>query len=656
MQKFYSTFALFFIVLNSAFAQNETVAFGKVNPSDFELKECPFEKDANAMVLFDKGEVIFSSRFEIIMSRHKRIKIFSEKGKQAANIRLEYSSGGQFELLNKLQAQTINLVNGKPEIIKVDKKSIYTEAIDKNRTAVIFSFANVQEGSILEFKYEWSTKNWSNFPSWFFQDNLPVGYSELKTAIPDMLQYQVQSRTRQSFIKNKVTSESKTLGAGENALPYADIITTRALSNISTLHDEPFMSSRRDNLQCLIFELSGIKPIYGFADTFVDSWAKVGGYIAEDEDFGGQLKRKLAGEEVIVTNAAALKSDADKIAYIFNEVRNTMKWNSIDRWYTNDGTVKAWEKKTGNSTEINLILYHFLKKAGVDVFPMIVSTREHGKVRRENPSMSPFNRAVVFIPGSEKTRGYVLDASDKFQSYNTIPFQLLNSNGLYIDKENKRFNIIFINTEEPVKSNISLTAEIKPDGKMKGEAVLTDYSYFKEKSLKDYKNEGESKYKELLKNKTNNLTINNLQLKNVEIDSLPLVQALNFEAELPEADNNYLYFSPTILSPLKENAFLAENRATDIDFGCKNSYSISGTFIIPQGFKVESLPKTITMVTPDKGVSFKRLAAEEDGIVQVRYNIDFHNTHYFKENYPDFREFYKEMNEMLNEQIVLKKL
>ena len=42
--------------------------------------------------------------------------------------------------------------------------------------------------------------------------------------------------------------------------------------------------------------------------------------------------------------------------------KTAMKWNGILRFYTVDGTVKAWDKKVGNSAEINMMVYHLLKK------------------------------------------------------------------------------------------------------------------------------------------------------------------------------------------------------------------------------------------------------------------------------------------------------
>lgn len=86
---------------------------------------------------------------DLSLDRHKRIKIFNINGKDNANIRIEFYGGNRLEYINGLQAQTINLVDGKPEITKLDKKLIYTEQIDKNRSALVFSMPNVKAGSII---------------------------------------------------------------------------------------------------------------------------------------------------------------------------------------------------------------------------------------------------------------------------------------------------------------------------------------------------------------------------------------------------------------------------------------------------------------------------------------------------------------------------
>ena len=59
---------------------------------------------------------------------------------------------------------------------------------------------------------------------------------------------------------------------------------------------------------------------------------------------------------------------------------------------------------------------------------------------------------------------------------------------------------------------------------------------------------------------------------------------------------------------------------------------------------------------PDKSIAFKRIIVEQQGAIIVRYNIDYKKSLYFKEDYQDLRAFYKKLQEIMNEQIVLKKV
>ena len=93
-----------------------------------------------------------------------------------------------------------------------------------------------------------------------------------------------------------------------------------------------------------------------------------------------------------------------------------------------------------------------------------------------------------------------------------------------------------------------------------------------------------------------------------------------------------------------------------LNFGYLQNYAISGVYKLPAGYKIDALPKSVALVMPDKSIVCKRLVGEQDGAIMIRYLIDFKKSLYFKEDYPDFYEFFKKMTEMLNEQVVLKKI
>ncbi|GGH11690.1 DUF3857 domain-containing protein [Mucilaginibacter phyllosphaerae] len=641
MHKLYFITLLCAIILSvkAQTASPTTQPFGKIDIADLELKDCDFEKGANAEVLFNKSNVYFNANYDIVNEIHKRVKIFNDNGKGYANIRITYYGSDRSEYLSGLQAETINLVNGSPEIVKVDKKQIFNETIDRSQSATVFSFPNVKPGSVIEYKYSVVSKNIGNFPDWYFQTSIPTRYSELTTNTPDVLYYKNLESIHQPYAVNKENRDGSV---------------TKALANVPSIPDEPFMSSLEDNCQRILFQLMTIRPFGGRIISFSDTWQKVGETLMESTSFGLQLNHKIAGEEALIAKAKSMANTDDKIAYIFNEVKSAMKWTGVYSKYCDDGISKAWDKKIGNSGEINMIVYHLLKKSGISVYPMITSTRKNGRVNPAYPNYYQFNSTAAYVP-VDSTRFYVLDASNKYNIYNQIPANLLNSFGFYMDKDKKEYSTVFLQNTQPVRQVVMIDGAIAATGKMTGAAQVSNFGYNRVNEAGRYKTDGEKKFIDYLINNDNNLKISSLNFEGMETDTLPLTHKVAFELELTGSDDNYIYFNPNMLSGVKTNPFLSESRFTDIDFGYRSNYAIICNFKMPAGYKVDALPASINLTMPDKSIVFRRMTAEQNGVIVVRFVIDQKQSIYFKENYEDFHAFFKKMYEMLNEQIVLKK-
>ncbi len=134
-------------------------AFGKIDKTDLELKACEFDKDAEAMILMEYGNVEFQRGnhwiFAMKIEKRVRLKIFKEKGIDRATIKLHYYSDDNFEKLLDVDAVTYNLdPSGKITETKVDKKSMYREKVNANVSAFKFTFPEVKVGeSVLEYRY-----------------------------------------------------------------------------------------------------------------------------------------------------------------------------------------------------------------------------------------------------------------------------------------------------------------------------------------------------------------------------------------------------------------------------------------------------------------------------------------------------------------------
>jgi len=646
--------------------------YGKIDKEDLEMTSCDFEKDANAEVLLDISNIYYSDDLKTVVNDvHRRIKIFNINGNSSADIRIPYISYQKKENITGLEAETINMVDGQTEITKLDKKSIYNTAVDQLRNEITFTLPDIKPGCIIEFKYKSTSLYNAAIPNWYFQETIPVRYSELKTAIPDLLYFRPQLRIFQPLVKHTVSVEAQVLkvmthivqmgsssmtGSQEtDTYNYNNRCEVWGMANIPSVRADAYMSSFADNAERLSLDLVSFKPIGGIvADNISGTWARVGGDLIDAEDFGSQLNRTLNDEDVITGRAALLKSNDEKVAFVFNEVKNAMKWNGIDRWYTIDGTHKAWENKSGNSTEINLCLYHLLRQLKIEAYPMVVSTRGNGRPDPWRTSVWQFNRTIVYVP-IDTNKSYILDATGKYNLYNELPAELLNSFGLYVNKSKKTYDTVSIKKDLPVRQVVLINAEIKPGGKVEGTAQISSASYDRMNAIERYKRDGEEKYINYLRHDDNNLKISSLKFDNMEVDSLPLTQNMTFNLDLAGTDENYIYLNPNLFTPLKTNPFLSENRLTDIYFGFLRNYSINSVYKLPAGYKVDALPKSVSMVMPDKSISFKRVIAEQDGSLLVHFIINYTRTAFSAGEYAGIHDFYKKMYEMLNEQIVLKK-
>ncbi len=623
---------LVLLAILTTHSSGQTQPYGIIDTADLKMTTCDFERDANAMVLFDYA-VVTNENYTIKMQRHKRIKIFNNNAKDAANIRIEFGGSAGDERITDVEAETINLNNNTIEYTGVDKKLIYTELTDKYSKAILFTFPNVKPGSVLEFVYKWTTDYLYNYPDWVFQSSIPCRYSEFDATFTNNPRFSCYRKVLQPLFKDSTVKLDEK--AAERHI--------WALANVPSYKIEPYTDYPEDYLQRIV--------ITRYAKYF--TWAFLSGSILADENIGGQLDRNLENEDKIIAKAKALKTTDERLSYIFDTVKNTMKWNKVDYDFAVDGVKKAWDKKTGNSTEINLILFDLLKKANVNCSLLVLCTRNHGKIDPQFPGVSHVNRMVVYYP-VDSARYYVLDASNPYNNYNSIPPDLIDLNALLIDPSTKNFSIKLIKNE-PAREVTIINGSIGADGRLLGNTRISCSANNREKYLRQYNELGEKKYIEQLEDKFAGLKITGLKVDNLAIDTLPFEQTFEFQYNLTAPDGSYLYFNPNSFSVFEKNPFLSETRVSAIELGRLNTYLINGRYTIPLGYKIDALPKQVTMSMPDHAITFTRFTAQQDGVMVINFTIKYNRSLFSKEEYPSIRDFYKKMYELLNEQVVLKK-
>jgi hypothetical protein len=250
----------------------------------------------------------------------------------------------------------------------------------------------------------------------------------------------------------------------------------------------------------------------------------------------------------------------------------------------------------------------------------------------------------------------VLDATDKYTPSNLIPYNVLNSEGLVIEKIDtyKWGWKILWNEEQRFDNSTFLNAVIDDKGNMTGEAAITSKDYSRLQRITKLK-EGKEKFTQAwLENAKKDMKIDSLVFANEDADSLPLLQTMRFENKI-SSSGDYNYFSVNLLSGFDKNPFIEDERFSDVFFGANQSYSINGNFFIPETHRFETLPKNLKMIMPDTSIVFTRTATVSDNMLAVRISVEFRQPYYMNDSYDYFKEFYKKMFDLLNEQFVFKK-
>lgn len=628
----------------SLFAQKggDVPGFGKVEKADLELKTCDFDDKAEAVVLFDVGELYFdlsSMASTMQFERHIRIKILKAKGKDQADIHMPYFSYRNIEFIKNLTAQTYNLdASGNIVTTKVEKKLIYEKPIDKYRSEQVFTFPDVQAGSIIEYKWLQVCTSFS-LENWYFQQEIPVKYSRYRVDFPSEIEVYASPLCVLPY-------ESKKDSKGTR------VIQTFSMKNIPALRDEPYISCDKDYLQRIDLRLQAVNwPTY--RQNLVKTWPQQIKNLMEDEDFGVQLKRNIPRTTDLDEQLKKLTDPYRKMVTIHEYVRKNMEWNGLKNIWALNGVKAAWKDKKGTSGEINLILVNLLKDADLKAHAILVSTRDHGVVTSALAEVDQFNKVMAYVEIGENV--YVLDATEKNTPSGLIPMEVMFSEGLVIEKPETfewGWRPLW-NDRTMMKNTLVMRADITENGLMNGSASMFSYDYDRVQRVDDARKD-KAKFLEKYFQTNQSVKVDSLNFENLDDDTLPFIQKVQFSLPV-SASGDYKYFSTNLFTRLEKNPFVADSRFSDIFFGVNQSYNIVANITIPEGYAFETLPKNMKMIMPDTSITITRRLATEGNQISVRVGLEFKKPFFTVQEYPDFKEFYKQLFAVLSEQITIKK-
>ena len=635
--------AIFFLLFAIKItAQINIEDFGEVSKNELTLKECSFEKDASAMFLFNIENISFKADnydAKTFIEHRTRIKIFNTTGYKYASVIIK-NAKTRYTKIESIDAVIYNIgADGKIVTEALNKDQIFKEKSDaKNHiTNLRFTFPNLKPGSVIEYRYKLVKKNSYNLNPWLFQDEIPTLISSCSITTSQDIRLDSRIVAPQQTDTTAVAyTTTKTNG---------NITKTFSLQKIPSFKLEPYMSSLVDNIERVEFKLSR-SSFFEANLQIISSMLMVSPY------FGQQIVKPVKGTENAIDSIKNLKNDSEKVAAIFNLVTKSLKWNNEQLFFAED-VEDAWKTKSGSSAEINLLMINLLLKAGVNCFPVLISTRDNGKIDANFPSVSQFNGVDVLV--SLDSNKYIIDGTQVYQTFDVPPLNILNRDALVLGGDLGWITIS--DTKAYMSSATFIKAQLDSTGILSGESstTFTDYAKAEEMRKRDEdEDQRKQEAKDFVQYDEGNIKIDTSYADTSLIVSDPLVEHLKFHYALTNNDD-YYFLNPFFLSMFRKNPFTDNERHSDIDFGCKQQFITYLIIDVPEKFKVEEIPKGIVLRTSDSAIFFRKDVAYANDEIQMRYDFKINNPLFEKENYAAIKQFFDKIYAIINQQILLKK-
>ena len=636
-------------VLNSflIFAQDFSHEFGKIGKREIEFKQYSLDKNAEAIVFFDIGKSYFikvDGTFEVIFERTTRLKVLTESGVKWAKVEIPfYHEGGINEEILNIEAYSYNYENG--HIIKtpLNTKNVYDERINNYWSIRKFMVPNVKVGSIIEYKYRVCSKYMFNLRDWEFQKKIPVKYSEYIVKMIPFYEYNwlLQGAKKIDFQDSYLDRRPARQFGPVN---FKDMVNKFVMKDVPAFKTEKFISSINDYIIKIDFQLSKINYPSGGTKKMFDTWENLVNKFIKNKDFGKYLKKsQKITSKLFKKEKKNLKTEKEKFDLAINYLKNNFNWNNENSKYASKSPKRFIKEKIGNCTDINLFAIGLLRTLGIKAYPVLVSTRDHGKIKYDYPYVHFFN--YVLILANVDGRKILSDATEIFNKNNRIPSRCINDKGLVVDKKNIEW--ISLECEFPSVEKTKIKLEIDKDNIHAYISITaTEYdSYF---YRKNYSNDIET-IKHNIETENYFVSDTSINIQNLSDYDKPYI--LNYiQDSKVEMINKKIYLSPFANVAISSNPLKQKNRKYPIDMTYPKLRYFYASIKIPKGYKVEYLPDKKKISNSLFDLSYS--ATSDNNKIFISFNYYFKKSVYSSSDYQRIKYYFDEIVEKANDKIV----
>lgn len=617
------TIVLFAFLTFTAFAEKAPIKFGKPTIEELEMTVYDADSSAEAVILCSYG-YFDNTTFQFVSTY--RIKILKQSG-TSWGTRTFKTIGDNVSV----RGITFNREGGQTVETKLKNESILKKKYIDPIYSVSVEMPNVKVGSVVDIELASS----GLIREWYFQDRIPVKYSELE----------IQPTTYVTFQKNFF-----------GYLPYDFSSPTRwVISNVPAFKIEPYMDSYENYVNKVEIDLQSIS-YPGYFKDFASNWEQVGKLLLDDDNFGGVLRSSAAFlNDVVDEINASCKTQDEKLKAAYEKAQ-TIKWNEEKNVIATANTLgQAFKNKLGNSSDINFILMKLLEKLDFQVYPVVLSSRSNGQLSFIFPSISKLDYTICAVRVNDELM--LLDATDDKLPLGLLPERVINVHGRIIYSREKT-DWIDLTTKKLETEKEYIQAELNTDYTITGKRTVaySDYSAAeKREELENY-------------NSTKDYTINEeSQLTGLKIQKIDQEGRDNLYAKMQESwdfslDNkvdvidDMVMLNVNLWSKIDENPFKMEERKYPVNYPYGSHKSTTVVLKIPAGFELSEIPEPAAFSIPNGGGVFKINYVKQNGMLLMNSDLSMGRTLFLPDEYPILKEFFALIVKKQSEPVIIKQV
>lgn len=660
MRPFFVLVASLLLYTPLAYAQDalptpsEPPEWGEVSKNVLRATDYPADSNASAVILSDHGVGHFTPDAEYELERHTRIKILDEGGYESGTVTVPYYGEDGSQSVDDVEGVTYTQEDGKIRKHKLDGDDVFEEDLEGGFEQVRFALPNLEPGAVIEYRYELDSENLVQIPRWSFQHASPTLYSEYEVRIPSYIKYVALRRGGLSY--DSVHAERHQLGTRTKIEKHW------IMKSVPALREEPHMTTPEDYRARIRLHAKLIRnPRTGeVIKRFMTSWPDLAETLLEADYFGKGLGDGggglFGGEGAVGKEVARLtegaRSDSVKMHALYDYVQSSVEWNGKTSRVREKDFEEVLKSKTGNSAEVNLLLVSLLQNAGLKAHPVLLSTRDHGRMVPGYPIVSQFNTVIAAVQLPNRRRQVLLDATEPLCPASMLPKRNLNQQGWLVRKGDPVWIGI---PSTSARRRIYVRGTLQADGTLTGTLSVQDRGY---KALRMRRALQDSDPSTVIKNRILK-TLTSPSLSEVSVENRDSVnKPLKLSATLKssgyaQAAGPMLYANPRVAAPVQENPFKRKERTFPVDFAHPRKTTYILSLRLPKDYAVKEVPQSRKVKLPENEGTFTRLTRANQGQLTVRSIKHIRTPRISPKGYKPLRQFFTEVVSAHSEQMVL---